>query len=110
MAAFVRLFPSPVTQARVRMVITVAHRRTTRYVGLMLLRAAVLFGITFTGAALLGLRVPTVLGLTVAFLSLYPCFGLLVGGVVFAVASALRWPDLVGPIVAAGDRDPGRST
>lgn len=98
-AAFVRLFPSPITQARVRMVITVAHRRTTRYVGLMLLRAAALFGLTFTCAALLGLRVPTVLGLAVAFLSLFPCFGLFVGGVVFAIASALKWPDLVGPIV-----------
>jgi predicted PurR-regulated permease PerM len=98
-SAFVRLFPSPVTQARVRMVIVVAHRRTTRYVGLMLLRAAALFGLTFTAAALLDLRVPTVLGLTVAFLSLYPCVGLFVGGVVFALAGALRWPDLVGPII-----------
>lgn len=98
-SAFVRLFPSPVTQARVRMVIVVAHRRTTRYVGLMLLRAVALFGLTFTAAALLDLRVPTVLGLTVAFLSLYPCFGLFVGGVVFAIAAALRWPDLLGPIV-----------
>ena len=52
-AAFVRLFPSPVTQARVRMVIIVAHRRMTRYVGLMLLRAVALFGLTFAcrGAA-----------------------------------------------------------
>ncbi len=98
-AAFVRLFPSPVTQARVRMVIVVAHRRMTRYVGLMLLRAVGLFGLTFTCAALLGLRVPTVLGLTVAFLSLFPCFGLFVGGVVFALAGALKWPDLVGPII-----------
>lgn len=98
-SAFVRLFPSAVTQARVRAVITVAHRRTTRYVGLMLLRAGVLFAFTFTSAAMLGLRVPTVLGLTVAFLSLYPCFGLFVGGVLFAIAGALRWPDLVGPII-----------
>ena len=97
--AFVRLFPSPVTQARVRMVITIAHRRTTRYIGLMLVRAGVLFGLTFTAAALLDLRVPTVLGLTVAFLSLFPCVGLLVGGVLFALAGALRWPDLVGPII-----------
>jgi predicted PurR-regulated permease PerM len=98
-SAFVRLFPSPVTQARVRAVILDAHRRTTRYVGLMLLRAGVLFAFTFTAAAMLDLRVPTVLGLTVAFLSLYPCFGLFVGGVAFAVAGALRWPDLVGPII-----------
>jgi predicted PurR-regulated permease PerM len=97
--AFVRLFPSPVTQARVRMVIAIAHRRTTRYIGLMLVRAGVLFGLTFTAAALLDLRVPTVLGLTVAFLSLFPCVGLLVGGVLFALAGALRWPELVGPII-----------
>jgi predicted PurR-regulated permease PerM len=97
--AFVRLFPSPVTQERVRTVIAVAHRRTTRYVGLMLLRGAVMFGVTFTAASLLDLRVPTVLGLAVAFLSLYPCVGLLLGGVLFAVAGALRWPDLVGPII-----------
>ena len=97
--AFVKLFPSPVTQARVRTVIALAHLRTTRYVGLMLLRAAVLFGFTFTAAAVLDLRVPTVLGLAVAFLSLFPCVGLLVGGIVFALAGALRWPDLVGPII-----------
>jgi len=98
-AAFVRLFPSPVTQARVRMVISVAHIRTSRYVGLMLLRAAAYFGITFVAAALLGLRVPTVLGLVVAFLSLYPCVGLFLGGVLFAVDAALRWPDMFGPLI-----------
>ena len=98
-AAFVRLFPSPVTQARVRMVITVAHIRTCRYVGLMLVRAAALFALTFSAAALLGLRVPTVLGLVVACLSLYPCVGLFLGGVLFAVDAALRWPDLFGPMI-----------
>ncbi len=97
--AFIRLFPSPVTRARMQQVISVAHTRSTRYVGLMLLRAAALFGLTFVAAASLDLRVPTVLGLTVAFLSLYPCIGLFVGGVIFALAGALRWPDLVGPIV-----------
>ena len=78
----------------------------------MLLRAAVLFGLTFAAAAVLGLRVPTVLGLAVAFLSLYPCVGLLVGGVLFAVAGALRWPDLFGPVSwwRSGSRPPTWST
>jgi predicted PurR-regulated permease PerM len=40
-----------------------------------------------------------VLGVAVAFLSLYPCVGLFLGGVVFALAGAFRWPDLIGPII-----------
>ncbi len=97
--AFVRLFPSPVTRARVKLVITVAHRRTTRYVGLMVLRAAAVFAVTFAAAAAAGLRVPTVLALVAGFLSLYPCFGLFLGGVLLALDTALRWPDLVVPVI-----------
>jgi predicted PurR-regulated permease PerM len=65
----------------------------------MLLRAVAWFLVTFGAASLLGLRVPTLLGISVAFLSLFPCFGLLLGGVLVAVAAALRWPDSVGPII-----------
>jgi predicted PurR-regulated permease PerM len=98
-ASFVNLFPSAVTRARVHQVIFVAHRRTARYVGLVLLRAVVVFLLAYGGALLLDLRVPTVMGLTIAFLSLFPCFGLFVGGVLFALSTALRSPDLVGPLI-----------
>lgn len=97
--SFVRLFPSAVTRARVHRVIVLAHQRTARYVGLMLLRAVVVFLLAYGGSLLLDLRVPTVLGLTIAFLSLFPCFGLFVGGVLFAVSTALRSPDLVAPLI-----------
>jgi predicted PurR-regulated permease PerM len=99
--AFVRLFPSPVTQARVHRVIVLAHRHTARYVGLMLLRAGAVALLTFGIGMLLDLRVPTVLALAVGFLSLFPCFGLFLGGVLFAISTALRSPDLVIPLVLA---------
>jgi len=99
--AFVRLFPSPTTRARVKQVIVSSHRRTARYVGLMVARASAVFLITYVLGLLLDLRVPTVLALTVGFLSLFPCFGLFVGGVLFAVSTALRSPDLVVPLILA---------
>ncbi|HEY6532908.1 MAG TPA: AI-2E family transporter [Acidimicrobiales bacterium] len=99
--AFVRLFPSPVTQARMHRVIVLAHRRMARYVGLMMVRAVAVFLLTYGLGLLLDLRVPTVLALAVAFLSLFPCVGLLVGGILFAVSTALRSPDLVIPLILA---------
>jgi predicted PurR-regulated permease PerM len=99
--AFARLFPSPATRARVKQVIVFSHRRTARYVGLMVAKAAIVFLVTYVLGLLLDLRVPTVLALTVGFLSLFPCVGLLVGGVLFAVSTALRSPDLVVPLIVA---------
>lgn len=99
--AFVRVFPSPVTQARVRHVIISSHRRMARYVGLMVLRAIAVAIVAYGLGVLLDLRVPTVAAIVIGFLSLFPCFGLFVGGVLFAISTALRSPDLVVPVILA---------
>jgi len=98
--SFVALFPSPVTQRRVRHVLVVAHARGARFLGLTALRAAGWFLVVLVTAELLDLRVPTFLALVVGTLSFLPRFGLVFGAVPMAVVAALRSPDLVLPVLA----------
>jgi predicted PurR-regulated permease PerM len=99
--SFVALFPSPVTQRRVRHVIVVAHARSARFIGLCALRAVGWFVVVLVVAELLDLRVPTFLALVVGVLSFLPRFGLVVGAIPMAVVAALRSPDLVLPVLLA---------
>lgn len=97
--SFVALFPSPVTRRRVGHVVRVAHARSARYLGFMLVRASAWFLVVFGVATALDFRVPTSLALIVALLSLIPRFGVVVGALPVATVAALRSPDLVLPVL-----------
>ncbi|HTS15486.1 MAG TPA: AI-2E family transporter, partial [Candidatus Sulfotelmatobacter sp.] len=82
----------PDTAARLRWVLGRAYRRTTRYVGLMGLRAIGFGVVTYAACRFFGVDVPILLAVWVALWAFVPYVGLLMGGATIALVVALHSP------------------
>jgi predicted PurR-regulated permease PerM len=92
---------APDTASTTRELLARAHRRSYRYLGLMALRA-VAFGLLGYGLArALGVHLPVTAGVWLGLWAFVPYVGLVVGGALLALLSALNSPEQTAVLLAA---------